>query len=165
MFFDRQAANIQNGSWNLRYKKFYRPAALPSFAVVDLAAKGCEAMIPGLLNSFEPYGMSLGPGVKEALRTGDHRPVVESNPEFQNVKSLGELIDSAIKKARAQFLQDSSGFFRRSKKFHRTLVARPGSQVEECLVIPPDGAPGRTEACLVRQVSRYCPHLFLYSTG
>ena len=145
---------MNDGSWNLRDKRFYEPATFTSFAVVDLAG-GSKRIINGLLGSCFDYGLRLGHGMEAA--TTCVTVTDKDQTTLLNAALLERRFKDAIEKARGFFLQDDTKFFRRHRVFFRTIVRFGVNHQEECLVLPPQDWPGRTpdmmQACIIRPVS------------
>jgi hypothetical protein len=61
-FGGNQPAQVKNGSWNFRDGQLYRPANLPSFAVVDFSDKsdnGGRNLINGVLKRAKEHGLRI----------------------------------------------------------------------------------------------------------
>jgi hypothetical protein len=137
ILFAGSRGDVTDGSWNLKGKKFFKPADFSSFGVVDLSGNRDNAqavrLVDELLNSCANFhGMNLGPGMSDALRNMNDSVVVAATWDKRS-ETVQKCIEGAIEKAREFFLRDSSGFFRETKSFYSTCI-RFGERLETCLV-------------------------------
>lgn len=108
-FSNRDRIDSLNGSWNLRDKKFYSPADLPSYAVVDIARPsglGVEQVMKSLFDTMERHGMRILNNGKSHLRN-----LIVRHQGGLDTDSVMRSAEEAARRAKDCFLQSTNMYF------------------------------------------------------
>jgi ribosomal protein S17 len=134
------SSSPRNGSWNLSgNKKLFRPADLPSFAVIDFSHKGDgHELVTGLLRRAAEHGLKNNQFEREYSQVVNEL-VIKANPLHQSgdmVQQINTALESAIQRAKDFFLRDCTNFFKQRRTLFKTYVTHPIIGKTECLVYP-----------------------------
>jgi len=144
IIFGNEGAELRNGSWDLRNKKFYRSSDLCAFCVID-GGGGSGRFMDNLFKVMERHGMELPPNM-EIKKTLD---VVTHRADLRNPESVYDAFRTAIEKAKDYFWHDRTGEFSRNKVFFKTVVKNPEGEASTALLIPPSKTPNNCMGCIL----------------
>lgn len=146
-FANKQTARINNGAWNLRDTKFFTPAEITSFAVVDLSeGRAAEDFITTITRVATSHGMKM------PQRVNVKRLISCAPRTSDTVAAVQQAVYDAIGRAKTYFLQ---------LQLFKTRVRNPNGGFTKCLVMG-DTYNGKTYGIVLPRIERQDTHYFTY---